>query len=173
MKKRGKENLFYASQKISGVNFKVIASLKGIRKIILNNNYNFDNKKFNLTRLRSDDPYLFNIFNQLEEYLEGERKKFTVPLDIKGTEFQKKVWYELSRIPFGKTTSYKKIAEQLGNKKALRAVGKAASLNPLCIVIPCHRMISSNGEIGGYSAGLKLKEKLLELEGSLSLELFE
>jgi methylated-DNA-[protein]-cysteine S-methyltransferase len=116
---------------------------------------------------------MFGIFNQLEEYLRGDRKKFNVSLDLKGTDFQKKVWNELSKVPYGKTVAYKKIAEKINNKKALRAVGKAASLNPICILIPCHRMISSNGKIGGYSAGLKLKARLLELEGSLSLELFD
>lgn len=173
MKKKGNENLFYASQKIAGINFKVISSHKGIRKIIINDNIETGYKTSNLTKLRADDPYMFNVFDQLREYLNGERKKFNLPLDIKGTEFQKKVWNELNKIPYGKTVTYKKIAEKINNKKALRAVGKAASQNPLCILIPCHRMISSNGKIGGYSAGIKLKARLLELEGSLSLELFE
>lgn len=172
MKRKEKENLFCATQKIAGINFKVFSSVKGIRKIILNNNSSTI-KTANLTKLRSDDPYMFNIFTQLEEYLDGERKKFNIPIDTKGTEFQKKVWNELNKVPYGKTISYKKVAEKLGNNKALRAVGKAASQNPVCILIPCHRMINSNGKIGGYSAGLMIKERLLELEGSLSLELFE
>jgi methylated-DNA-[protein]-cysteine S-methyltransferase len=172
MKRKEKENLFYASQKIQGINFKVFSSPKGIRKIFLNNTSAII-KAANLTRLRSDDPYMFNIFEQLSEYLKGERKKISIPLDISGTAFQKKVWSELCKIPYGKTISYKKVSENIGNKKALRAVGKAASQNPVCILIPCHRMINSNGKTGGYSAGLKIKERLLELEGSLSLELFE
>ena len=172
MKKKGKENLFYAAQKIGGINFKVFTSHKGIRKIILNNNSETI-KRANITKLQPDDPFMFNIFNQLEDYFSGRRKKFNLPLDIKGTEFQKNVWNELSKIPYGKIVSYKKIAEKLGNKKALRAVGKAASQNPACILIPCHRMINSNGQLGGYTAGIKIKERLLELEGSLSLELFE
>lgn len=172
MKKKKKENLFYATQKIGGINFKVFSSYKGIRKISLNNNSEVI-KSANLTRLRSDDPYMFGIFDQFREYLTGERKKFNIPLDIKGTEFQNKVWNELSKVSYGKTITYKKIAEKLGNKKALRAVGKAASQNPACILIPCHRMINTNGKIGGYTSGLKIKEKLLEVEGSLSLELFE
>ncbi|MDO8550597.1 MAG: methylated-DNA--[protein]-cysteine S-methyltransferase [Ignavibacteria bacterium] len=113
-----------------------------------------------LTKLHPDDPYMFNIFNQLEEYCNGERKKFNVPLDIKGTDFQKKVWNEINKIPYGKTVSYKKIAEKLGNKKALRAVGKVTGQNPVCIIIPCHRVINKNGKLGGYSAGLLLKERL-------------
>jgi methylated-DNA-[protein]-cysteine S-methyltransferase len=172
MKKKEKENLFYATQKIAGINFKVFTSHKGIRKIILNRNSETI-KKSNTTKLHPDDPYMFNVFSQLEEYFNGKRKKFNVPLDIKGTDFQKKVWNELSKIPYGKTVSYKKIAEKVGNKKALRAVGKVNSQNPVCIVIPCHRVINKNGKLGGYSAGLLVKERLLELEGNLSLELFE
>jgi methylated-DNA-[protein]-cysteine S-methyltransferase len=172
MKKKEKENLFYAVQKIAGVNIKVFTSPKGIRKIILNNNSETI-KKANTTKLHPDDPYMFNVFTQLEEYFNGKKKKFNVPLDIRGTEFQRKVWNELSKIPYCKTISYKKIAEKVGNKKALRAVGKATAQNPVCLVIPCHRVINKNGKLGGYSAGLKVKERLLELEGSLSLELFE
>jgi methylated-DNA-[protein]-cysteine S-methyltransferase len=130
-------------------------------------------KNVNTTKLRPDDPYMFSVFTQLEEYFNTERKKFNIPLDIKGTAFQKKIWNELSKIPYGKTVSYKKIAEKVGNKKALRAVGQANSQNPACLIIPCHRVINTNGKLGGYSAGLKVKERLLELEGNLSLELFE
>lgn len=172
MKRKEKENLFYAVQKIDGVNIKVFSSVKGIRRIILNN-ISSSIKKANLTKLYPDDPYMFGVFTQLEEYLKGERKKFSIPLDIKGTEFQKKVWNELSRISFGKTVSYKEIAKNIGNSKAMRAVGKVTGQNPVCILIPCHRVINANGKPGGYSGGVKLKEKFLELEGSLSLELFE
>jgi O-6-methylguanine DNA methyltransferase len=171
MKKKEKENLFYATQKISGINFKVFSSKKGIRNIFLNKNSIV--KNVDTTRLRADDPFMFNVFSQLEEYLNGQRKKFNVPLDLKGTSFQKKVWSELNKIPYGKTVSYKKVAEKIGNKKALRAVGKVNSQNPVCVVIPCHRVINANGNLGGYSAGLLVKERLLELEGSLSMELFE
>ncbi len=172
MKKKEKENLFFATQKIFGINIKVFSSIKGIRNIFLNNNIKTI-KNVNTTKLHPDDPFMFNVFTQLEEYFNTERKKFSIPLDIKGTDFQKKVWSELSKIPYGKTLSYKKIAEKLGNKKALRAVGQANSQNPGCILIPCHRVINTNGKLGGYSAGLKVKERLLELEGNLSLELFE
>lgn len=172
MKKKAKENLYYTSFKIAGINFKVFASQKGIRRIFINKN-DGTIKKANLTKLQPDDPYLFNIFSQLNEYLNGERKKFNVPLDIKGTAFQKKVWNELSRIPYSKTLSYKKIAEKLGNVKLYRAVGRANGLNPVCIIIPCHRVINTNGKLGGYSAGLNIKEKLLEVEGNISLELFD
>jgi len=172
MRKKKRENLFYATQKIMGINIKVFSSPKGIRRVILNNN-SLTIKKANTTKLHPDDPYMFNVFTQLEEYLNGERKKFNLTLDIRGTDFQKKVWNELSKIPYGKTVSYQKIAQKLGNGKALRAVGKVTSQNPVCIIIPCHRVINKNGRLGGYSAGLKVKERLLELEGNLSLELFD
>jgi methylated-DNA-[protein]-cysteine S-methyltransferase len=167
-----KENLYYTSFKIAGLNFKVFASQKGIRKIFINHNEGTI-RKANLTKLQPDDPYMFNIFVQLTEYLNGDRKKFTVPLDIKVTDFQKKVWHELNKIPYGKTISYKKISEKLGNIKLYRAVGRANALNPACIIIPCHRVINTNGKLGGYSAGLHVKEKLLEIEGNISLELFD
>jgi O-6-methylguanine DNA methyltransferase len=170
---KSKKNLFYASSKVAGINFKVFSSPKGIHRITLNNKEKLKNKKYSITRLHPDDPYMFNFFYQLEEYFNGDRKKFNIPLDIEGTDFQKKVWGELLKIPYGKTSTYKKIAQRLGKNKAFRAVGKVIGTNPVCIAIPCHRVITSNGKIGGYSAGIRIKEKLLELEGSLSMELFE
>jgi methylated-DNA-[protein]-cysteine S-methyltransferase len=172
MKKKLKENLYYSSFKIAGINFKVFASQKGIRRIFINRN-DGNIKRANLTKLQPDDPYLFNIYAQMDEYLKGERKKFSVPLDLKGSVFQKKVWSELNKIPYGKTVSYKKIADKLGNVKLYRAVGRANGMNPACIIIPCHRVINSDGRLGGYSAGIKIKQKLLEVEGNISLELFE
>lgn len=172
MNKKEKENLYYTSRRIAGINIKVFSSSKGIRKIFVNNS-TATIKNANITKLRPDDPYMFNIFRQLDEYFNGERKQFNIPLDIKGTDFQKRVWSELNKIPYGKTVSYKKIAEKIGNRKAFMAVGRANAQNPLAIITPCHRVINSNGRLGGYSAGPLIKEQLLELEGSLSLELFE
>lgn len=130
-------------------------------------------KTASLTKLQTDDPYMFSVFDELKEYFTGERKKFSVPLDVLGTEFQRKVWNELLRIPYGKLKTYKEIAVKLGNEHAYRAIGRVNSTNPAPIIIPCHRVIASNGELGGYMGGISLKEKLLELEGSLSLELFQ
>ena len=101
---------------------------------------------------------------QLDEYLRGERKEFEIPLDIQGTDFQKKVWRELLRIPYGETRSYKDIARALKDEKASRAVGTANGQNPLCIIVPCHRVIASNGSLSGYLGGLGMKKKLLSLE---------
>lgn len=101
---------------------------------------------------------------QLEEYLEGKRNSFDLPLNPKGTEFQKKVWAALCDIPYGETRSYKQIAEAVDNPKGCRAVGMANNKNPIMIFIPCHRVLGSNGSLTGYAGGLDMKEKLLSLE---------
>ena len=101
---------------------------------------------------------------QLQEYLMGKRKKFDLPLAPEGTEFQQRVWKALQEIPYGKTCSYKDIANNIGNEKACRAVGMANNKNPIAIFIPCHRVIGANGKLVGYAGGLELKEKLLEIE---------
>ena len=104
---------------------------------------------------------------QLSEYLKGERKSFDLPLRMKGTDFQQRVWNALLDIPYGETRSYKQIAEAIGNPKAVRAVGMANNRNPLLIVVPCHRVIGVNGKLVGYGAGIEKKEFLLRLEKSL------
>lgn len=101
---------------------------------------------------------------QLEEYLSGKRKDFDLPLDPRGTKFQKRVWEQLTKIPYGGTRSYKEIAKALNQEGASRAVGSANGQNPLSIIVPCHRVISSNGSLGGYAGGLGIKETLLNLE---------
>lgn len=101
---------------------------------------------------------------QLQEYFEGRRKTFNLPLDPGGTPFQQKVWQALQEIPYGQTRSYKDIAIAVGNSKASRAVGMANNRNPISIVIPCHRVIGSNGKLTGYGGGLHIKEYLLNLE---------
>lgn len=101
---------------------------------------------------------------QLEEYFDGKRKEFDISIKLIGTEFQKKVWSELLKIPYGETVSYKDIAINTGNPKACRAVGMANHNNPILIIIPCHRVINENKKLGGYALGLDLKRRLLELE---------
>ena len=101
---------------------------------------------------------------QLNQYLKGERKTFRLPLNPKGTDFQKRVWKALCEIPYGETRSYKQISEAIGNPKAVRAVGMANNRNPLLIVVPCHRVIGANGKLVGYAAGIDKKEFLLRLE---------
>jgi methylated-DNA-[protein]-cysteine S-methyltransferase len=101
---------------------------------------------------------------QIEEYLNGKRKKFSFPLDMHGTEFQMDVWRALQTIPYGETRSYKEIAELVKRPKAVRAVGMANHRNPISIIVPCHRVIGHNGSLTGYGGGLPLKRYLLELE---------
>jgi len=105
---------------------------------------------------------------QLEEYFCGKRQRFDLPLRPSGTAFQQSVWKALLSIPYGQTRSYKQVAELLGKPNASRAVGLANSKNPIWIIIPCHRVIGSNGALVGYAGGLKTKQKLLELEQKLS-----
>ena len=102
--------------------------------------------------------------HQLSEYFEGTRKYFDLPINPQGTIFQKKVWKELSKIPYGQTRSYKDIAHAIGNPKAYRAVGMANNKNPITIIIPCHRVIGKNGDLTGYAGGLNLKKQLLDNE---------
>lgn len=101
---------------------------------------------------------------QLKEYFTGTRTKFDLPLATIGTPFQQAVWQAIAKIPLGKTNSYAQIAERIGHPKAYRAVGSATGKNPLCIIIPCHRVITANGQLGGFSGSLRAKKLLLELE---------
>ncbi|WP_332634190.1 methylated-DNA--[protein]-cysteine S-methyltransferase [Halalkalibacter flavus] len=110
---------------------------------------------------------LHPICEQLEDYFAGKRDHFDVPLDLCGTEFQKKVWNTLKEIEYGQTKSYKEIAQQVGAPKAVRAIGGANNQNPVPIIIPCHRVIGSNGNMVGYGGGLDKKELLLSLEGAI------
>lgn len=111
-----------------------------------------------------DTPVLTEAQRQLNEYMEGRRKKFELPISVEGTEFQKKVWRELCRIPYGETRTYGQIAALVGNPKAGRAVGMANHNNPVSIVVPCHRVIGANKKLVGYGGGLDKKKALLELE---------
>ncbi|NEU31418.1 methylated-DNA--[protein]-cysteine S-methyltransferase [bacterium LRH843] len=107
------------------------------------------------------------ICQQLEDYFSGKRHTFDIPLDLSGTVFQKKVWHSLMSIEYGKTRSYKEVAEEIGAPKAVRAIGGANHNNPIPIIIPCHRVIGSNGNMVGYGGGLDKKEILLSLEGAI------
>ena len=109
-------------------------------------------------------PILLETQKQLSEYFEGQRKIFDLPLDFEGLEFQQKVWQALLTIPFGETRSYKDIAEQIGNVKAVRAVGAANGKNPISIIAPCHRVVGANGKLVGFAGGLENKDILLKIE---------
>jgi methylated-DNA-[protein]-cysteine S-methyltransferase len=104
------------------------------------------------------------VIRQLQAYFRGELKEFNVPLAMEGTEFQLRVWNELRAIPYGETISYAQLAGRVGNPKAVRAVGLANGSNPIPIIVPCHRVIGSDGSLTGFGGGLSTKKKLLDLE---------
>lgn len=103
---------------------------------------------------------------QLEEYFAGKRREFSVPLDLRGTEFRKRCWQELLRIPYGETRTYAEIARAVGSPAGFRAVGQANHYNPVAIIVPCHRVLASGKRLGGYGGGLPVKAMLLRLEGA-------
>lgn len=111
------------------------------------------------------------VVRELREYFDGKRREFTVPLDLRGTEFQKKCWKALLAIPFGQTKTYADLARAVGSPLGFRAVGMANHDNPVPIIVPCHRVLASDGTLGGYGGGLDVKRKLLELEGALQPKL--
>ena len=117
---------------------------------------NYEDKETTLIR---------KTYLELQEYLSGKRKIFDIPLKVNSTPFQMQVWHALQSIPYGQIMTYKDIANLIGNKKASRAVGMANNKNPIIIIIPCHRVIGANKNLTGYSGGLEIKKKLLEIEG--------
>ncbi|MBQ9245693.1 methylated-DNA--[bacterium] len=144
-------------------------STLGIFEIIYEDNSVLSFKP--IDKLRSsgkETPFINNIKTQLDEYFSGKRKVLDIKINPKGTQFQKKVWKELVKIPYGETKSYSEIAKMIDNPKAQRAVGNACNKNPIMIFIPCHRVISKNGNLTGFAYGIELKAKLLKLENSHS-----
>ncbi len=125
------------------------------------------NKKFPKAQIEENNAKNQLALQQLKDYFSGKRNDFSVPLKLAGTEFQKKVWNELLKIPYGQTITYGEIAKNIGNPKAVRAVGLANNRNPVAIIVPCHRVIGANGKLVGYGGGLDMKESLLKLEGAL------
>ena len=143
---------------------KLVASEKGLAAILWEND---DPRRIPLELTHEDDkhPVLLQAERQLSEYFAGKRKSFSLALDFKGTDFQRKVWRALLEIPFGETRSYGQLAKQLGNPKAGRAVGAANGRNPIAIIAPCHRVIGASGRLTGFAGGLEAKARLLSLEG--------
>lgn len=133
-----------------------------------------DSKGISMVSILSSEKHTSKIIpkplqecvNQLQEYFEGTRKEFNLKLNLIGTEFQKKIWTLLLKIPFGKTISYLELSKRYGNVKAIRAVANAIGKNPLLIIIPCHRIIGSDGSLTGYAGGLLRKEWLINHENS-------
>lgn len=129
----------------------------------------WDNEKPNRVKLDTlkeikNDPFLLEVETQFKEYFAQKRKNFILPLALKGTPFQIAIWNLLNQIPYGVTYSYKEIAEKTGNSKCVRAVGAAIGRNPISIIVPCHRVIASNGKLTGFAGGLDRKKILLDLE---------
>jgi methylated-DNA-[protein]-cysteine S-methyltransferase len=142
---------------------KLVASEKGLVAILWEN----DNpRRVVLGDMRKADrqPILDDAERQLKEYFAGRRQGFSIPLDMRGTPFQQSVWEALLAIPFGETRSYGQLAKQLGKPTAMRAVGAANGRNPISIVVPCHRVIGSSGQLIGFAGGLEAKERLLKIE---------
>ncbi|MBX7157547.1 MAG: methylated-DNA--[protein]-cysteine S-methyltransferase [Verrucomicrobiae bacterium] len=123
-------------------------------------------KRFSLPLLPGDNALLKQLRQELKEYFQGKRHHFTIPLYLKGTPFQKRVWSKLQNIPYGKTVSYETIARQLKVPKAVRAVARANATNPICLIVPCHRVIGKNGSLSGYACGIWRKRLLLKLENT-------
>ena len=143
---------------------KLVASTKGLVAIL------WENDKPRRVRLADGveealHPVLVRTEIELSEYFAGKRDKFSVPLDMRGTTFQKQVWQALLAIPFGETRTYGDLANRLGNPAATRAVGAANGRNPIAIVVPCHRVIGATGSLTGFAGGLQAKAHLLNLEG--------
>jgi methylated-DNA-[protein]-cysteine S-methyltransferase len=159
----------YKTMKSPVGELKLVASDKGLAAIL----WEHDNpQRVRLTPVSEDknNPVLLEAERQLKDYFSGKRKSFSVKLDFKGTEFQKKVWAALLTIPFGETRSYGQIAKQIQNPKAVRAVGAANGKNPISIIAPCHRVIGSTGKLTGFAGGLEAKARLLALEGRQARE---
>ena len=157
--------------------FKTMASPIGILKLvstdhalsaILWENDNPARVPLGSLREHKNQPLLLQAQQQLEDYFAGIRREFTIPLEFHGTYFQKSVWMALTRIPFGETRTYSQIAAEIGNPKAVRAVGAANGKNPISIIAPCHRIIGADGSLTGFAGGLDTKAFLLDLESRLS-----
>jgi len=125
-------------------------------------------QKLNTTYIEQSSPIIEETIKQIDSYLNGDLKEFTVPLLLVGTDFQKSVWDALIKIPYGTTCTYLELSKKLGNEKAIRAVASANGANAISIIVPCHRIIGSDGKLIGYAGGLPTKQKLLELEGAIT-----
>jgi len=150
---------------VDGVDLRLVASLSGIRAI------EFDPGPVAEYQRNDRNPLLTEAARQLQAYFAGALREFLLPLDMEGTDFQKRVWRQVAAIPYGETRSYLQISTVMGSPRAVRAVGAANGANPVPIVVPCHRVIGAKGKLVGYGGGLALKRRLLELEGAMAMRL--
>ena len=156
------ETLFYVRTPSPVGPLFLAASTKGLVRLEFESRMQKLNPDTN--QLRESKPALAPYLRELSEYFAGERREFSLPLDLRGTRFQLACWHALLEIPYGETRSYRDIAEAIGHPHAYRAVGMSNNRNPVAIVVPCHRVIASSGSLCGYGGGLDIKRKLLDLE---------
>lgn len=155
------EKLYYGYYKSPIGNLRIVVDESSLVAL----DFNEDEKK------QSDEHrYINEVKKQLDEYFKGIRELFDLNIKINGTDFQNKVWNELTKIPYGETISYKELATRIGNDKACRAVGNANNKNKISIVIPCHRVVGSNKKLVGYAGGLEKKEWLINHENKVTNE---
>ena len=148
----------------------LIRNKKGLLKIYLPNEMLSENnlhKQYPNQELIEDNSKFKHVIKQLNEYFNGDRTNFELEMDLNVSPFYKKVLMEVSKVPYGNTSTYSAIAQKLNNPKAVRAVGSANARNPIPIIIPCHRIITKSGMLGGYRGGLPMKEKLLKFESNI------
>lgn len=148
----------------------IIADEKSLWVLGYDSNIEVLKEKFS-DLIKKENDVILKVRQQLKEYFAGRRQEFDVPVMVKGTEFQCQTWKALSSIPYGKTVSYQEQAMKLRKPLAVRAVGRTNGLNPISIIVPCHRVIAKSGSLQGYAGGLKAKEFLLELEKRHSVSL--
>lgn len=160
---------YYSEETLAGIHIIAVCDGEALKKIFLNCALP---SGFQINYSNQTDSVLIETFKQLKEYFFEGRKVFSLPLNPDGSAFQKAVWAELQNIPYGRTISYKQLAEKMGDKNLIRAVGRANASNPIPIIIPCHRVIGTNGSLVGYSGGIEVKRYLLELEGVLQKDFF-
>jgi len=161
------ETLYYSRMDSPIGRLNLTASEKGLLALAFDRGQFPPHKSADTIRDRSSgktQPFT----GELDEYFAGRRRRFTFPLDLRGTAFQLKCWQALLAIPYGETRTYADIARAVGQPRAFRAVGMANHRNPIAIVVPCHRVIARDGTLCGYGGGLDVKRKLLELEGALT-----
>jgi methylated-DNA-[protein]-cysteine S-methyltransferase len=162
------DHLFYASKRFPIGEIGVVCSENGLREVSVRKPSRASRGSPCSSPSSLEAVFAQRALTEIEEFLSGRRREFTVPLDLQGTPFQLQVWNALLRIPYGETRSYGEVAGAVGRPKAARAVGMANHSNPVAIVVPCHRVVASDGSLGGYAGGLEMKSQLLRLEASAS-----
>ncbi|MFD1419094.1 methylated-DNA--[protein]-cysteine S-methyltransferase [Companilactobacillus keshanensis] len=159
------KEIFYSKTRINNREYLIASTNLGLAFVgCQNGNMDELNSFFKHDKLIYDEGLNKTYVEELKEYLSGVRTTFDIRLDVSGTEFQKQVWKQLQRIPYGQSSSYSRIAKKINRPNAVRAVGTAIGKNPVSIIVPCHRVLAKNGTLGGYRGGLAMKQELLNLE---------